>query len=97
MAAIRRNILNNAQDRDRFIQGCLALKEQPTGLTTQQLGLRAGPLVASRPLSLWDLFVIWHMWSMQQVSSDGARNAAHMGPVFLPWRRWYMILLERQM
>jgi tyrosinase len=97
MAAVRRNILINAQDRDRFIDGCLALKNQPTGLTTQQLGLGPGPLAASRPLSLWDLFVIWHMWSMQQISIDGARNAAHMGPVFLPWHRWYLLQLERQM
>ncbi len=97
MAAVRNNILTSQIDRDRFIQACTGLKQELTGLTTQELGIEAGPLAASKDLSTWDLFVLWHLRAMQQISSDGARNAAHMGPVFLPWHRWYMLVLEFEM
>lgn len=97
MAAVRRNILDNAIDRDRFIQACLALKQEPTGLTTNELGIAAGLGGQAANLSVWDLFVIWHVRAMQQMSSDFRRNAAHSGPVFLPWHRWYLLVLEFEM
>ena len=97
MAAIRRDITTNARDADRFVQGALALRAEGTGLRSTDLGITAGPLAGERELSSWDLFVIWHVWAMQQISSDGRRNAAHMGPVFLPWHRWYLIVLEFHM
>lgn len=97
MAATRRNILNNTQDRDRFIDACIALKMEPSGFTTADLGIPSGPRASVSNVSTWDLFVIWHQWAMEQSSSDGRRNAAHTGPVFLPWHRWYLLLLEFQM
>ena len=97
MAAIRRNILTNAQDRDRFIQAVLALKAEPAGITTGQLGIQPRAGEQHQALSTWDLFVIWHVWAMAQSSPDRQRNAAHMGPVFLPWHRWYLLVLEFEM
>ena len=93
---IRRNILANATDQANFIEGCRRLKRTDAGLSTSDLGIDGGPRASSRPLSVWDLFVIWHVWAMQEMSPDGRRNAAHMGPVFLPWHRWYLLLLEFQ-
>jgi len=97
MAATRRNILTNTTDRNRFIDACIALKTEPTGFTTAQLGIPGGTRASQRNLSTWDLFVIWHLRSMRQSSSDGRRNSAHSGPVFLPWHRWYMLVLEFEM
>lgn len=96
MAAVRRNIAESPVDAQRFIDGVLALKSTNVGLTTSQLGIAAGPRADERDLSWWDLFVIWHAWSMQQMTGGG-RNAAHSGPVFLPWHRWFMLILEIQM
>ena len=93
---IRRNILANATDQANFIEGCRRLKRTDAGLSTSDLGIDGGPRASSRPLSVWDLFVIWHVWAMQEMAPDRRRNAAHMGPVFLPWHRWYLLLLEFQ-
>ncbi|MEM7378945.1 MAG: tyrosinase family protein [Pseudomonadota bacterium] len=92
----RRNILDNATDSANFIAGVHALKREDTGILSTQLGIEAGPRADVRSLSTWDLFVIWHVWTMSETSVDGQRNAAHMGPVFLPWHRWYLLLLEWQ-
>jgi tyrosinase len=97
MAAVRRDITTNATDANRFVQAVQALKAESAGLSTTDLGIAGGPTAAQRPLSTWDLFVIWHVWAMQQLSADGRRNAAHMGPVFLPWHRWYLLVLEANM
>jgi tyrosinase len=97
MAATRNNILNSETDRERFIQACILLKQELVGLSTIDIGIPAGPLAAERELSTWDLFVLWHLRAMQQGSSDGVRNAAHSGPVFLPWHRWYLLVLEFEM
>ena len=97
MTAVRRSITDPAP-RDRYVQGALALKaEGSAGIRTSEVGITGGPLAADRPLSTWDLFVIWHVWAMQQISSDGRRNAAHMGPVFLPWHRWFLLVIEANM
>jgi tyrosinase len=97
MAATRRNILSNATDAQRFVQAVLALKAEPTNLRTTDLGIDPGPRATARDLSTWDLFVVWHVWAMEELSNDGRRNAAHRGPVFLPWHRWFMLVLEAQM
>lgn len=96
MAAIRRDITQSTTDADRFIEGVLALKNTPVNLRASQLGIGAGPRVDDSDLSWWDLFVVWHAWSMRQMTGGG-RNAAHSGPVFLPWHRWFMLILEIQM
>lgn len=97
MAARRRDITTDTTDAQRFVEGVARLKAEPSGLRTTDLGIGPGPTAATRALSTWDLFVIWHVRAMNQMSSDGRRNAAHMGPVFLPWHRWYLLTLERQM
>lgn len=92
--AVRRDILNDVAARDAFIQAVLALDQEFPGTTTEDLGID-GP---STELSLWDLFTLWHYYTMNIATPDGSsRNAAHRGPVFLPWHRWLLLLLELHM
>lgn len=95
MAAIRRNILTDKAARDGYVQGILALKAEGTGVMSNDVGIPA-PVVE---LSTYDLFVLWHTWAMSVFTppDEGDRNAAHRGPVFLPWHRFMMILLEQQL
>lgn len=50
-------------------------------------------------MSVWDLFVVWHYFAMQIVTSppQPLRNLAHGGPIFLPWHRLFLIRLEEQL
>jgi tyrosinase len=99
MAVVRRNILGtepaNIQARDRYVQGVKLLKQEQLGPTTQDLGI-PGPAV---PVSTYDLFVAWHHVAMFRFTppSQQDRNAAHRGPVFLPWHRFMLLLLELQL
>jgi tyrosinase len=65
-------------------------------VTTADLNIPgAGPAVGAQPLSTYDLFVLWHYVTMMMPTPSGAgRNAAHQGPVFLPWHRLMLMLLE---
>lgn len=91
---VRRNILNDANARNAYIQGVLRLDRELTNVTTDGLGIQ-GP---STQLSTWDLFVLWHYYTMNTPTPAGSsRNAAHRGPVFLPWHRWMLLLLETNM
>jgi len=82
LAVVRRNILSNSTVRDQYIEGVKLLKNdflRPDWPNT------------------YDIFVIWHFHSMMTQTppnSGSGRNAAHRGPVFLPWHRWLLILLE---
>lgn len=91
---VRRNIAEPAV-RDAYVQGVLALKAESLGPTTGQLGIPG----ASMPISTWDLFVVWHQRAMMRMTPPGQfdRNAAHSGPVFLPWHRLMLVLLEFQL
>ncbi|MGQ0778557.1 MAG: tyrosinase family protein [Pseudonocardiales bacterium] len=95
MASIRRNIVTDQAARDAFVEGVLALKAEFLGTTTADLGI-AGP---ARQVSTYDLFTVWHHLAMGQLTPPGQsdRNAAHSGPVFLPWHRLMLLLLELQM
>lgn len=103
---VRRNITTNATARDNYVQGVLALKSEMTGTTTAGLGFAVAPGASHQELSTWDLFVIWHVWTMTTMTpsvtptntslNPRGRNAAHRGPVFLPWHRWLLIVLEWQ-
>ena len=95
MAGVRRNILSDATARDRYIEGVTSLKGEFLGPTTSDLGI-AGP---PRQVSTYDLFVAWHHFAMDTFTppSQTDRNAAHRGPVFLPWHRFMLILLELQL
>ena len=92
MAAIRENILVSATARDKYIQGVKLLKNEFPGPTTSSLGIE-GP---SRPVSTYDLFVVWHHVAMTTFTppTQSDRNAAHRGPVFLPWHRFMLLQLE---
>lgn len=80
---VRPNILTNATARTEYVNGCIALKAQFTGVTAGSLGL---PGTASTPISTWDRFVIWH---------HAVMNSAHQAPIFLPWHRMMLRTLEQ--
>ncbi len=94
MAVVRRDILRDDAARAAYIHGIRLLKHEPSTLTTDSFGI-PGP---SRPVYTYDLFVIWHVLAMNTpVPPDGdagVRNAAHRGPVFLPWHRVLLRWLE---
>jgi tyrosinase len=89
---VRSNILTNTTARDQYIQGVKLLKNEFPGPTTTSLGI-PGP---SRPVSTYDLFIIWHHVAMYTFTppSQNDRNAAHRGPSFLPWHRFMLLQLE---
>ena len=95
MAAVRRNILTDETARKSYIQGLMLLKQEHLGPTTADFGI-AGPTVE---VSTYDLFVAWHHLAMETFTppTQGDRNAAHRGPVFLPWHRFMLVLLELQL
>ena len=87
MAVTRTNVMTDIAARGAYIQGVQALKaEFPAGATTDKLGVN-GP---KQQLSTWDLFVMWH----GRASSMSQNTVIHQGPVFLPWHRWMLLLME---
>ncbi len=99
MAAIRENILASLQVRDKFLDAMIALDEPNSGVMASDLAqfLQTNnlPLQMSgreQELSSYDLFIFWHVLAMSMPLAVG--NAAHSGPIFLPWHRMYLIRLE---
>ena len=94
MAVIRRNILTNPEVRDAYVRGVLLLKQQETSFLTSAYNI-PGTAV---PVRAYDLFVIWHHKTMKTPvppdGDSGTRNAAHRGPVFLPWHRLMLRFME---
>lgn len=83
MAVTRTNIVEDRSARDKFVEGVLRLKREIVD--------------PERGLSTYDSFVIWHHQVMYTATPQGSqRNAAHSGPVFLPWHRLMLIALEQQ-
>jgi tyrosinase len=85
MAVVRRNILLEPGARDGFIRGVNLLKQEMQG---------------NSGLSSYDSFVVWHHQTMMRLTpaNNGVgRNAAHRGPVFLPWHRYMLMALEVQL
>jgi tyrosinase len=85
MAVTRTNILKDTSVRDKYTRGVMLLKREIANPRQQT--------------STWDSFVIWHQRTMMKMTppTQSSRNAAHRGPVFLPWHRFMLIALERQL
>lgn len=102
MAAVRENILTSGEARTKFLDGVRILDEDMTDVTAQDVfqfltnnGIPLGMQGIQQPLSMYDLFVLWHVVAMRIAIPPG--NAAHGGPIFLPWHRMYLIRLEQQL
>ncbi len=102
MTAIRQNILVGDTARDQFLQGVVLLDQEMTGIRVVDLANFAQnngiPLQfegINQEVSTYDLFVFWHM--IAAAFSLQVGNAAHGGPVFLPWHRMYLIRLEQEL
>ncbi|WP_036292429.1 tyrosinase family protein [Methylosinus sp. PW1] len=96
MAVTRKNILTDRAIRDKFIDGVLALKLEPSGRSTADFGIPG----RAQPVSTYDLFVVWHHTAMMRLTPAGnaaGRNAAHRGPIFAPWHRVMLLLLEQNL
>lgn len=94
MNVTRPNILNDATALRKYCDGINTLKNEFAGPTSQDLGID-GP---AQPVSTYDLFVVWHVNAMMTLTpatnNPEGRNAAHRGPVFLPWHRFMLRQLE---
>lgn len=94
MPVVRRNIVTNTAARDAYVKGVNLLKQQQTNRTTTDFGIEG----RATPVRVYDLFVIWHHRTMSTPvppgGQAGTRNAAHRGPVFLPWHRMMLRFLE---
>ena len=102
MTVTRENILSSQTARDNFLNAVVELDRPNSGVTAQMLldfvnanGLPLTIQGVNQELSIYDLFVFWHVLAMRLPLPPG--NAAHSGPIFLPWHRLYMIRLEEQM
>lgn len=95
MAAVRHSVTDSPAALDAYVKGVLALKSEFLGPTTADLGI-AGP---ARQVSTYDLFIVWHHLAMGRMTppTQADRNAAHSGPVFLPWHRLMLLLVELQL
>lgn len=94
MAVTRRNILKDSTALTKFCDGVNRLKNDFTGPTTRDLGIPG----TTQQVSTYDLFVVWHVRAMMTPTpaspNPEGRNAAHRGPVFLPWHRFMLRQLE---
>lgn len=83
---IRSNFLANASSARMYVEGVRRLKDPAIS-----------PWPGRQDLSLYDVFVMWHHNSMMMMTPPGQtdRNAAHSGPSFLPWHRYFLLTLER--
>jgi tyrosinase len=100
MAVVRENILTSTQARDKFYRGSGAGSRHAGHQrwdVFQFLQNNSIPLPmqgTNQQLSTYDLFVLWHVVAMSIPMPPG--NAAHSGPIFLPWHRMYLIRLEQE-
>ncbi|MFE9775541.1 tyrosinase family protein [Streptomyces sp. NPDC005931] len=92
--AVRKNILQDDAVREAFISGVKQLKAEPSPFSTTDFGIAGAP----GQVRTYDLFVIWHILAMRTAVPPGGdpdiRNAAHRGPIFLPWHRVMLSLME---
>ena len=84
---IRKNILNDAEAATRYYDAVWKLKDPEQS---------PWPGQEDKGLAIYDFFVFWHHRAMMLLTppDQARRNAAHSGPVFLPWHRYMLIRLE---
>ena len=82
---IRHNLLTDATAAQKYIEGIKRLKDPVQFPWSGQPGL-----------SMYDVFIFWHHQSMMLMTppDQADRNAAHSGPAFLPWHRYFLVTLE---
>lgn len=85
-AMTRNNFLADASAAQKYIEGVTILKDPARSPWPGQAGL-----------SMYDVLVFWHHQSMMMMTPPNQtdRNAAHSGPAFLPWHRYFLLTLER--
>ncbi|MEU5656104.1 tyrosinase family protein [Streptomyces sp. NPDC047737] len=97
MVPVRKNVLSDESSLNEFLTGVFLLKKELTRYTTKAFGI-PGP---SNPVSTYDVLVIAHIGAtnlaIPRNGDPSLRNAAHRGPVFLPWHRLMLISLEGNM
>ena len=85
---IRHNVLSDSNAAALYIAGVHKLKDPALS-----------PWPGREGLSIYDFFVFWHHRAMMLPTppTQNVRNAAHSGPVFLPWHRYMLLRLEALM
>jgi len=102
MTGTRENIHVSTAVRDRFLDAMRELDRPNSGIMASDLfnflrnnNLPLGMRGIEQEMSIYDIFVFWHVVAMSIQLPVG--NAAHSGPVFLPWHRMYLIRLEEML
>jgi tyrosinase len=82
---IRSNAVKDLPALKKYVEGVKRLKDPAQN-----------PWPGQANLSIYDSFVAWHHRAMMISTPAGqmARNAAHGGPSFLPWHRYFLVRLE---
>lgn len=88
MPVIRRQIKAEEPALASFIEGVRRLKAETHAVEGVE-GLDA--------VSTYDSFVLWHYQAMMFGGGVAGRNLAHVGPVFLPWHRYMLLVFERHL
>lgn len=103
MTFTRRNILFDENASSSFIEGVRALKGEYSGRNSSECGISGG----DRPLSTYDLFVIWYYqgWLSDRFEEDCCQTEASSASVAaplrssasFPWRRILLLVFEENL